>query len=235
MGEHAFARLVASHVAVIGVGAVGGYALEGLARAGIGTLTLVDFDAIQPTNINRQILATENTIGRPKVAAARDRIHSINPDCRVHALELFADEQSIQRVLKLQPDLVIDAIDTVQPKVHILEATYQQEVTIISSMGAALRTDPEQIKINDIARTTNCPLAKIIRTRLRSRGIETGITCVYSTEPVRFDFSAGPPDEPQEHGYQRGRKRHILGSLPTLTGIFGLILANLAIKILTEK
>ncbi|THB72958.1 MAG: tRNA threonylcarbamoyladenosine dehydratase [Desulfobulbaceae bacterium] len=235
LGEQAFSRLANSHVAVIGVGAVGGYAIEGLARAGLGQLTLVDFDSIQPTNINRQILATERTIGKPKVDAARERIISINPHCQTQPLELFADDQSITRVLEMKPDLVIDAIDSVNPKTQVLQTTYQSGVTVISSMGAALRTDPEKIKIGDISQTSNCPLAKIIRKRLRSRGIQSGITCVYSTEQVQFDFTQSNLDDSQDPQYPRGRKRNTLGSLPTLTGIFGLILANLAIKTLTEK
>ncbi len=230
IGEAAFQHLQASHVAVVGLGAVGGYALEGLARAGIGRFTLVDFDVVQPTNINRQILALESTIGRRKTDIAEQRVRDINPACRVEALDLFVDRKSLPEILERQPDLIIDAIDSLNPKVQLLCAAHASAIPTFSSMGAALRTDPRSIRVADLARTDHCPLAKRIRKRLRREGIVSGITCVYSTEPVTFDFSQIDAEQPAERAIERGRERNTLGSLPTITAIFGLTLANEVIQ-----
>lgn len=237
IGEEAFSRLGSSHVAVVGLGAVGGYAVEGLARAGIGRFTLVDFDLIQPTNINRQILALDSTINRHKTEAASRRVADINPACRIEALDLFIDEQNVGTVLDRQPDVIIDAIDSLNPKVQLLRAAHGSGILTFSSMGAALRTDPQKIRVDDLSRTDHCPLAKRIRKRLRKDGITSGITCVYSTEPVRFDFSRqddeGAPDL-AEITVDRGRERNTLGSLPTVTAIFGLTIANEVIRQLSK-
>ena len=236
VGEQSFAQLSAAHVAVIGLGAVGGYAVEGLARAGIGKLTLVDFDAIQLSNINRQLYALESTIGQSKSLVARNRVLEINPSCQVSSRQLFADDASILNIINEAPDILIDAIDSLNPKIQILTASVRHGVETLSSMGAALRTDPAQIRIDDISRTKNCPLARRVRKRLRSNNIYEGITCVYSTEKVAFDYN--PPEQREEllpHS-ERGRERRTLGSLPTLTGIFGLMLANETImKLIKSK
>jgi len=235
IGEEAFARLHSSHVAVIGLGAVGGYALEGLARAGIGRFTLVDFDLIKPTNINRQIFALESTLETLKTEAALQRIVDINPACRAEGLNLFIDQDTVATVLERQPDVIIDAIDALNPKVQLLRAAHASTIPTFSSMGAALRTDPLKIRVDDLSRTDHCPLAKRIRKRLRRDGITSGITCVYSTESVHFDFSRTGPDEPSEQVIERGRERNTLGSLPTITAIFGLTLANEVIQLLSKE
>ena len=235
VGEEAFARLSAAHVAVIGLGAVGGYAVEGLARAGIGKLTIVDFDTIQLSNINRQLYALESTIGQAKSAVAGSRVLEINPSCEVRPMQLFADSTSILAVLEEKPDILIDAIDSLNPKIQVMTASFNHGVPTLSSMGAALRTDPSQIRIDDISRTKNCPLARRVRKRLRGNNIEKGITCVYSTETVSFDYR--PPEKQSEQFpcSDRGRTRRTLGSLPTLTAIFGLMLANEAIMQLVKS
>jgi tRNA A37 threonylcarbamoyladenosine dehydratase len=230
LGGESFQRLSTSHVAVVGLGAVGGYALEAMARTGIGRFTVVDFDTVQPTNINRQIFALESTIGTAKVAAAADRIHDINPACRVEALELFVDEESVEDIFSRQPDIVIDAIDSLNPKVQLLRSCYLRGFRVFSSMGAALRTDPLAIRVGDLSESNHCPLAKRIRKRLRKDQIVSGITCVYSTERVDFDYSQKIDPEQIETGMDRGRARNTLGSLPTITAIFGLMLANEVIK-----
>lgn len=235
LGEKKFTLLQKATVTIVGLGAVGGYAAEGLARAGIGHLRLVDFDTIQPSNINRQILALESTIGQAKVEAARERIKLINPECRIKALQLFAAEETLDIILSPRPDVLIDAIDSLNPKVQLLTGAFQRSITTFSSMGAALRSDPSKIKTGDIMNSRNCPLAKHVRNRLRRQGIEGGIHCIYSTEQVNFSYQ-GPektvtPASPYEN---RGRKRNVLGSLPTITGIFGLTLANEVILHLTK-
>lgn len=237
LGEKKFKKLQSSSVTVVGLGAVGGYAVEGLARAGVLHLRLVDFDTIQPSNINRQIIALHTTVGQPKVIAARDRILTINPGCHVEPLQLFAGDDTLAAILSPKPDLLIDAIDSLNPKVQLLTSAYHQGIPIISSMGAALRTDPSQIKTSDLMNTKNCPLARRLRKRLRKNGVEKSISCVYSTETVDFDYEMKGETAPEENGplNDRGRTRKTLGSLPTLTGIFGLTIANLAIQQLIQK
>lgn len=220
----------------MGLGAVGGYVVEGLARAGICHLQLVDYDTIQPTNLNRQILALESTLGQPKAEAAYNRVLQINPQCQVQALPIFADEETLGTILDPVPDLLIDAIDSLNPKIQLLAGAYERRIPTLSSMGAALRTDPTRIRIADIFDTDNCPLARFVRKRLRRRGIGRGISCVYSNEKVDFDYSQTNDEEKvgETPHADRGRQRNVLGSLPTVTGIFGLILANEAIMRLTS-
>lgn len=234
IGDKRFQFLQRSTITIVGLGAVGGHAMEGLARAGIGKFRLVDFDNIQPSNINRQIIALENTLGRPKVEVARERILSINPDCDVETLEIFAAEETMSEILNPVPDVLIDAIDSLNPKIQLLTAAYDAGISIISSMGAALRTDPTKIQYGDIFESTNCPLAKHVRKRLRRRNITGGIGCVYSTEKVEFEYEMAEPEPNAPLHADRGRNRNILGSLPTLTGIFGLYIANQAILQLTS-
>ncbi len=236
LGEEKFKKLQKAAVTIVGLGAVGGYAAEGLARAGVGRLRLVDFDTIQLSNINRQILALENNIGQAKVAVARDRIRQINPKCRVDALQVFAAEESLDKILTPKPDFLIDAIDSLNPKIQLLSGAYRRDIPIFSSMGAALRTDPAKISTGDIMTSNHCPLAKHVRNRLRRHGIEGGIDCIYSTERVIFDYQGPEQTETPASEYEdRGRKRNVLGSLPTITGIFGLILANEVILRLTQE
>lgn len=235
LGDKKFSLLQKATVTIVGLGAVGGYAAEGLARAGIGHLRLVDFDTIQPSNINRQILALENTIGQAKVEAARHRIKLINPECYVEALQLFAAEETLDVIFSPKPDILIDAIDSLNPKVQLLTGAYERSITTFSSMGAALRTDPAKIRTGDIMTSNHCPLAKHVRNRLRRQGIEGGIHCIYSTERVNFSYQGPEETKTQASPYEgRGRKRNILGSLPTITGIFGLTLANEVILQLTK-
>lgn len=230
LGAEPFKRLTESHVAVVGLGAVGGYALEALTRTGIGRLTMVDFDTVQPTNINRQIFALESTLGSTKVAAAAARLADINPSCKLEPLELFVDEVSVEEILSRRPDIVVDAIDSLNPKVQLLRSCFLRGIPTFSSMGAALRTDPLAIQVGDLSESNHCPLAKRIRKRLRKDNIVSGITCVYSTERVAFDYCQEIDPGQIETGTDRGRKRNTLGSLPTITAIFGLMLANEVIR-----
>ncbi len=236
LGEEQFRLLTQAMVTIVGLGAVGGYAAEGLARAGVGRLRLVDFDTIQLSNINRQILALDNSIGLPKVEVAKERIQLINPQCQVEALQLFAADETLDEILNPSPNILIDAIDSLNPKVQLLAGAHKRNVTTFSSMGAALRTDPAKIKTGDIMSSTHCPLAKHVRNRLRRQGIEGGIQCIYSTEQIEFTYQ-GPEEtsQPASAYENRGRKRNVLGSLPTITGIFGLILANEVILQLTRN
>ena len=236
LGEERFSRLQCRFVTVVGLGAVGGHVVEALARAGIGRLRLVDFDTVQPSNLNRQILALTSTIGRLKAEVARERVIAINPDCSVEALPLFADDRTAEEILAPPPDLLVDAIDSLNPKAQLLTAAYGRGIPVISSMGAALRADPLLIRQADLFDTRKCPLARRLRKKLKKSGVGRGIHCVFSTEDIDFDYQeledgVYPEASPFD---QRGRRRRVLGSLPTLTGIFGLIIANQAILQLAE-
>lgn len=233
LGPERFDRLTKSIVTIAGLGAVGGHVLEGLARAGVGQIRVIDFDLIHFHNINRQILALENTVGMSKAQAAFQRVQQINPHCRVEALELFIDSDNMEQVVRPRPHLVIDAIDSLNPKVSLLTACVTEKIEVISSMGAALRTEPSLVRCGDLMETSKCPLARRVRRALRKRGVGNGITCVYSTEDVNFEYIDPEQETVQDNElpeHDRGRKRRVLGSLPTLTGIFGLTIANLAIK-----
>lgn len=228
LGPERLARLRRARVAVVGLGAVGSYAVEGLARAGVGFLRLVDFDEIKESNINRQLYALTSTVGRKKADLARERVLDINPDCRVEAMPVFADTDTAPQLLAPPLDVVIDAIDSVGPKVRFLTAAAASGAFVISCMGAASRLDPAQVKVGDIAHTRVCPLARFVRIRLRRAGVKSGIRCVYSTEPVPEPEALEElPDEPET--FRRGRPRRPLGSLSCLPGIFGLTAAREAI------
>ena len=232
LGSKRLARLRASTVTVAGLGAVGGYVVEGLARSGGGGLRLIDFDIVSPANINRQIFALDSTVGRLKTEVAAKRVLDINPGCRVEVVNIFIDSQTVEQVFRPRPDLVIDAIDALNPKVEMLVRSREEDIPLISSMGAALRTDPFQVQAADIMDSRQCPLARRIRKRLRRRGVGRGITCVFSLEKVEFDFKGKDNEKThdKDHGLIRGRKRHVLGSLPTLPAIFGMTIATLALE-----
>ncbi len=236
LGVEACERLRNAYVMVVGLGAVGSYAVEGLARAGVGRIRVVDFDCVAPSNINRQLYALESTIGRPKCEVARERILDINSTCKVEAIRGFVDEQSLTEYLADRPDIVIDAIDSLNPKVQLLASVRTAEVPLISCLGAALRTDPIFIRTGPLSDAQGCPLGSRVRKYLRRRGVPMDFMCVYSEEPLPNPLPIAPPsDAPGEKRLvDRGMPRNTLGSLPTITGIFGLTAANLAIRMLIE-
>lgn len=233
VGEAGLRRLQAAHVVVVGLGAVGSYAVEGLARAGVGRLRLVDFDTIRPSNINRQLYALQSTLGQAKAAVAAERAWEINPHCAVEPLEMFCHTDTLDTLLAGAPDVVIDAIDSCNPKIELLAAAVERRLAIASSMGAALRTDPARVRTGLLSEVSHCPLARRMRKGLRRRGISIDIPCVYSDEPVDTG-RVFPPDviPADENEYRRGRRRRTLGSFSTITGIFGLTVAHLAIRMI---
>ncbi|HQK92299.1 MAG TPA: tRNA threonylcarbamoyladenosine dehydratase [Armatimonadota bacterium] len=232
LGDEALARLGAAHVAVVGIGAVGSYATEALARSGVGHLRLVDGDLVQPSNINRQLMALESTLGRPKVDVAAARVVDINPQCAVEPLRLFVDADSLGPVLTAPLDLVVDAIDSAGPKLELIAAALRSGIPIVSSMGAALRVDPTRVRTGVIADVQGCPLARRLRRGLRGRGLGLDVPCVFSEEPATRAW-IGPSEDPQGPGPTA--RRRALGSLPTVTGTFGLVLAALALRMLSVE
>ena len=229
LGEENFNKLNRKKITIIGLGAVGGFAAEGLARSGISKFRLVDFDAVSITNINRHVAALESTIGIPKIKAVADRIRDINPDAEIEEMEIFASRETFDEIFNNRPDLVIDAIDSLGPKIELISYIHENRLNGISSMGAALRTDPLKVRTADLFETDVCPLARNLRKHLRRRGINSGVKCVYSFEnPLKSGMRI--PEENETSDFIRGRERNILGSYPAVTAVFGLVIADCGIK-----
>jgi tRNA A37 threonylcarbamoyladenosine dehydratase len=229
LGKEKVEQIQKAFVVVIGIGAVGSYATEALARSGVRHIRLVDFDTIKITNFNRHILAITPNLGKLKAEAARERIALINPRCKVEVVNGFAAEETMDRIVEGKPDLVIDAVDSLNPKTQILAYCHEKKIPVISSMGAALRMNIFSIKAGDLFKTTGCPLARYLRSRLRRRGIKKGIFCIYSDTPVSEEPIQKTRILNAEQDNDRGRQRMKLGSTPTVTGAFGLIVAHHAL------
>lgn len=235
-GEEAIDKLASSRVAVFGIGGVGGYAVEALARSGIGALDLIDSDTVCLSNLNRQIIATHSTIGKYKVDAAQERIHDINPDCRVTVYKTFYMPDTAHKFDFTQYDCIIDAIDTVTGKLTLIVNAEAAGTPIISSMGAGNKTDPTAFEVADIYETSVCPLAKVMRYECRKRGIKK-LKVVYSKEP---------PIQPSQEAIIAYRKtltcsdsndlrRTPPGSNAFVPPVAGLIIAGEVIKDLTKE
>jgi len=182
IGKEGLNILKGRSVAVLGIGGVGSFAVEALARSGVGRLILVDKDDVDITNVNRQIHALLSTVGKPKVDLMKDRIADINPECEVIALKMFYTEETYEQFFSYEPDFVIDASDTISYKIHLMKECLKRNIPIISSMGAANKMDPTRFQIADISKTHTDPIAKVIRTKLRKEGIRKGIKVVFSDE-----------------------------------------------------
>lgn len=182
IGKEGLQLLKNTTVAVLGIGGVGSFAAEALARTGIGRLVLIDKDDVDITNVNRQLIALLSTIGRPKVELMKERIADINPECEVIALKMFYTEDTYEQIFNYGLDYVVDASDTIMYKIHIMKECLKRNIPIISSMGAANKMDPTRFRIADISKTHTDPIAKIIRQKLRKEGIYRGIKVVFSDE-----------------------------------------------------
>ena len=217
-GEEAIEKLQKAHVAVFGVGGVGGFACEALARAGVGKIDLFDKDTVSLSNINRQIIALHSTVGMAKVDIMKERIKDINPDCEVNVYNVFylpenADEYDLSKY-----DYIIDAVDTVSAKLEIVTRSRYSGVPVISAMGAGDKTDPTMFRVADIYNTSVCPLARVMRRELKKRGID-GLKVVYSTE------------EPKKCSNQdKNGEKPVPGSLSFVPSVMGLIIAGEVIK-----
>ena len=225
LGEQAIKKLASSRVAVFGAGGVGGYVIEALARSGIGALDIIDHDLISESNINRQILATGNTVGMCKADVAKQRVSSINPDCRVNALKLFYLLDTQDEIDFTLFDYVVDAIDTVTGKLLIIQNAKKAGVPVISAMGTGNKLDPTKLKVADISETSVCPLARIMRRELRKRGIDS-LKVVFSEE------KAMKPLEPAQNTGSETR-RDTPGSTAFVPSAAGLIIAGEVVKDLT--
>lgn len=234
LGAAALDKLRASRVIVFGVGGVGGYAVEALARSGVGAIDVVDNDTFCASNLNRQILATEATLGQYKVDAARERILSINPNCRVEAFRTFYLPETEGMFDFTLYDYVLDAIDTVTGKLALIVNAHRAGTPIISSMGAGNKLDPTAFRVADIYKTSVCPLARVIRTECRKRGIKH-LKVVYSEEKARRPLSPADAEEktdtePAQCGSSR---RSTPGSVAFVPSVAGLIMAGEVVRDLT--
>lgn len=238
IGREGLDILAKSRVAVFGIGGVGSFAAEALARSGVGTLVLVDYDDVCVTNINRQIHATTSTVGRAKVEVMRDRILDINPEARVDAIKMLYNSDSAGALLKKDYDYVIDAIDMVTAKLDLITRCTSMGIPIISSMGAGNKLDPTLFKVADIYETSTCPLAKVIRKELRKRNVGA-LKVVYSVEnPV--PQRAGSRDEGTGDGRDNEKmdgavRKNVPGSISFVPSAAGLILAAEVVKDLLAR
>ena len=219
-GKKAMQKLASARVAVFGIGGVGGYVVEALARSGVGALDLIDNDTVSLTNINRQIIATLETVGKYKVDIAAQRVKEINPDCVVNTHNIFYLPQNADALDFSQYDYVVDAIDTVAGKLAIIEKAYNCGVRVISCMGTGNKTDPTAFRVADINQTSVCPLARVMRRELKKRGI-TALKVVYSREE---------PLKPLENSGEASQRREIPASCAFVPSVAGLIIAGEVIK-----
>jgi tRNA threonylcarbamoyladenosine dehydratase len=187
IGKEGLNILKNTTVAVLGIGGVGSFSAEALARSGVGRLILIDKDDVDITNVNRQIHALLTTVGQPKVDLMKERIKLINPECDVVALKIFYTEETYEQIFEYGLDFVVDASDTISYKIHLMLECLKRDIPIISSMGVANKLDPTRLQIADISKTSYDPLAKVIRQRLRKEGITKGIPVVFSDEkPIKI-------------------------------------------------
>jgi tRNA A37 threonylcarbamoyladenosine dehydratase len=228
VGAEGLRRLGRARVLVVGLGAVGSFALEALARSGVGHLRLVDFDRIGPSNLNRQLLALASTLGHPKVEVARERVLQIDPRIEVETLPAFFSAGEAERLLAPPLDFCVDAIDSLGPKVELLSACVARGLPVVSAMGAAGRRDPTRVRVTSLVATRVCPLARGVRKRLARRGISADVTAVWSSEPPAPATRLAPENDPidDEQTLRRGRTRRPLPSMIHLPGVFGLCAAN---------
>jgi len=224
VGEQALAKLQNMHVIIFGVGGVGGYVVEALVRSGIGSITIVDNDVISLSNLNRQIIATRETIGRKKVDVMKEHILSIRPDCDVHALETFYLPENADDIDLTQYDYVVDAVDTITSKIELAVRCEQFQVPLISSMGTGNKMNPAMLEVSDIYETSVCPLAKVMRRELRKRHVQH-LKVIYSKEiPLK------PASLPEETN-----KRSIPGSTAFVPPSAGLLMASEIVKDLLNQ
>jgi tRNA A37 threonylcarbamoyladenosine dehydratase len=222
------ARLTQAHVLVAGLGGVGSYCAEALARAGVGRLTIIDHDVVASSNINRQLPALLSTVGQPKAELMAARIRDINPTCELTVIREFLVPETVADIVPADIDYVIDCIDSLNCKVALVASSVERGLRVASSMGAGNKLDPTRIRIADISKTEMCPLASVMRKRLRKRGIPKGVLTVFSDEPGRAPL----PPQPVEG---RGRARAVNGTISYMPPLFGLMLAGAVVQRLIEE
>lgn len=226
LGKSALLRLRNAHVLVVGLGGVGAYAAEMLCRAGIGRLTLADGDTVHKSNINRQLIATVKTLGRRKAELLAERLHEINPEIQLTVINEFLGDEKMDQVLEQSFDYVVDAIDTLSPKVYLIVKSLRRNIPVVSSMGAGGKLDPTQVRAVDVSKSFNCRLAHSLRKALHRHGIRSGFKVVFSPEAVSRDSVRLVSDEPN--------KRSTVGTISYLPPVFGCVMASVVIRDLID-
>ena len=223
LGEEKMERLRKAHVLVVGLGGVGAYAAEMICRAGVGRMTIVDADTVQPSNINRQLPATHSVIGRPKAEVLAERFRDINPELELTVLPVYLKDEAIPELLDSASfDFVVDAIDTLAPKCHLIAEALKRHIKIVSSMGAGAKSDITQVRFADIWDTYHCGLSKAVRKRLQKLGIKRKFPVVFSTEQA--DPKAVLLTEDEQN------KKSTCGTVSYMPAVFGCYLAEYVIK-----
>ena len=232
LGEASLAALGEKCVAVIGLGGVGAFAAEMVARAGVGRLVLLDSDCVSLSNKNRQLLALDSTLGRPKTEVLRERLLDINPDLQLTVIDRYLDENNVAEILPQGIDFLIDAIDTLAPKLALIRHCVENQIPLVSSMGSGAKYDMTKIRITDLSKSFNCPLAYIVRKKLRKMGITKGFKVVFSEELP--DEDAIVEMTPAEQAATSNKKSQV-GTISYLPASFGCACAQAAIRYLTGK
>ncbi|MBP9098831.1 MAG: tRNA threonylcarbamoyladenosine dehydratase [Ferruginibacter sp.] len=227
IGEDKLAKLTRSHVMVVGMGGVGSYAAEFICRSGIGKMTIIDGDVVDPTNRNRQLPALAVNHGKPKADIMAERLKDINPELELTVIKEFINPEMVEKLLAGNPDYIIDAIDSITPKITFMKMAYEKKLAMVSSMGAGGKFDPTQLKITDISKTIICPFAQQIRKVLKTHGIYKGIKVVFS------------PEEPIKESLMmtdgRNYKKSAYGTISYLPATFGAVVSSVAIRDLLEN
>lgn len=227
IGEEGLDRLSASCVAVIGVGGVGGYAAEMIARAGVGHIIIMDSDDVSVTNKNRQLLALDSTVGRPKCDVMRERLLDINPQLDITVIKEYLEADSPEAVLGgYRIDFLVDAIDTLSPKMALIKYCVDKGIPLVSSMGAGAKTDATKVRLADISKSFNCPLAFVVRKRLRRMGIRKGFKVVFSEELPRKEAIVECDDR---------NKKSLVGTVSYIPAVFGCVCAQAALESLLSN
>lgn len=222
LGEEKLARLRSANVLVVGVGGVGAYAAEMIVRAGVGRMTIADADKVSETNINRQLVALHSTVGREKCEVLAERLRDINPDLELNMVNRFIKDSETDALLDSEKfDYVVDAIDTLSPKLALIKGALERGIPLVSSMGAGAKTDPTLMEIKDIAKTHHCPLAHMLRKRLHKIGIKRGFRAVFSPEPVREGAMILCEEQ---------NKKSNVGTISYIPALFGIGCASVVIR-----
>ncbi len=222
LSEESLKRLSTANVLVVGLGGVGAYAAEMICRAGVGTMTIVDGDKIQANNRNRQLPAMKSTEGLPKAEVMGQRMKDINPDLNLTVIQEYIKDERMIEIVDKGFDYVVDAIDTLSPKIFLIYHSLQRKIPVVSSMGAGGKFDPEKIKISDISETTDCSLARILRKRLHRLGIRDGFTAVYSPEVI--DKSKVVATDGKQN------KASVVGTISYMPAAFGIACSSVVIR-----